>query len=56
VLSFAYADPRLESLSPVQKQFLRMGPRNVQAVQAKLREIATRLSLHPEGAPRISAR
>ena len=56
VLSFAYADPRLESLSPVQKQFLRMGPRNVQAVQAKLREIATRLSLHPEGAPRISVR
>ena len=46
-LSFAYADPRLESLSPAQKQLLRMGPRNVQAVQAKLREIATLLDLHP---------
>jgi hypothetical protein len=55
VLSYAYADSRLESLSPVQKQFLRMGPRNVQAVQTKLREIATQLSLHPEGA-QISAR
>jgi hypothetical protein len=56
VLSYAYADPRLESLSPVQRQFLRMGPRNVQAVQSKLREIATLLSLHPEGEPRISVR
>ena len=37
---FAYADPRLESLSPVQKHLLRMGPRNVRVVQAKLREIA----------------
>jgi len=50
VVSFAFADPTLESLSPVQRQFLRMGPRNVEAVQAKLREIATLLSLHPEGA------
>jgi hypothetical protein len=56
VLSYAYADPRLESLSPVQRQFLRMGPRNVQAVQSKLRDIATLLSLHPEGEPRISVR
>lgn len=56
LLSYAYADPRLESLSPVQRQFLRMGPRNVEAVQGKLREIATLLSLHPEGAPRLSAR
>jgi hypothetical protein len=46
-LSFAFADPRVESLSPAQKQFLRMGPRNVQTVQAKLREIATLLELHP---------
>jgi Protein of unknown function (DUF3014) len=56
VLSYAYADSRLESLSPVQKQFLRMGPSNVQRVQTKLREIATLLSLHPEGAPPVSAR
>jgi hypothetical protein len=46
-LSFAFADPRIESLSPAQKQFLRMGPRNVQTVQAKLRDIASLLELHP---------
>jgi hypothetical protein len=46
-LSFAFADPRIESLSPAQKQFLRMGPRNVQTVQGKLREIASLLELHP---------
>ena len=49
VASYAFADPRLEALSPAQRQFLRMGPRNVQAVQAKLREIAALLNLHPEG-------
>ncbi len=37
---YEYADPRLQALSPVQRQFLRMGPRNVRLVQAKLREIA----------------
>lgn len=47
-LSFAFADPRLESLTPAQKQFLRMGPDNVRVVQAKLREIAALLSLNPE--------
>lgn len=46
-LSFAFADPRIESLSPAQKQFLRMGPRNVQTVQSKLRDIASLLELHP---------
>lgn len=48
-VTFAFADPRLESLSPAQKQFLRMGPRNVQTIQAKLREIASLLNLHPNG-------
>jgi hypothetical protein len=46
-LSFAFADPRIESLSPAQKQFLRMGPRNVQTVQSKLRDIASLLELRP---------
>jgi hypothetical protein len=40
-----YADPRLEALTPAQKQFLRMGPRNVRRVQAKIREIAVALDL-----------
>ena len=47
-VTFAYSDPKLESLSPAQKQFLRMGPRNSQAIRAKLEEIAALLKLHPE--------
>lgn len=47
VLSYAFADPKLEELSPAQKQFMRMGPRNMLRVQSKLREIATLLGLRP---------
>ena len=39
-VAYDYADPRLQSLPAVQRQFLRMGPRNVRIIQAKLREIA----------------
>jgi len=42
---FQYADPRLERLSPAQKQFLRMGPGNVREVQGHLRAIAAALEL-----------
>jgi hypothetical protein len=42
---FRYADPRLESLSPAQKQLLRMGPANVRIVQAKLREVSHHLGI-----------
>ena len=45
VISYAYVDQKLESLSPAQKHLLRMGPRNVQAVQAKLREIGNTPSI-----------
>jgi hypothetical protein len=37
VRSFKFADDRLEGLDPVQKQLVRMGPRNVASVQAKMR-------------------
>jgi hypothetical protein len=37
-VSYQFADPDLESLSSPQKQLLRMGPRNMRIVQAKLRE------------------
>lgn len=37
---FAYADDRLESTSHVQRQLLRMGPRNIRLLQAKAREFA----------------
>jgi hypothetical protein len=38
-----WEDPRLESLTPAQKQFLRTGPRNVRLVQEKLRELQSAL-------------
>lgn len=44
-LSYAYVDPRLESLSAAQKQLLRMGPNNVSMIQRKLREIAGYLGI-----------
>lgn len=43
-IGFRYADPKLEALTPAQRQFLRMGPRNVRLVQGKLREFATALA------------
>jgi hypothetical protein len=49
-VGFRYADPRLEGLTPAQKQFLRIGPRNVRIVQAKLREMAAALA-PPEATP-----
>ena len=46
-LTYAYKDPTLQSLSPSQKQLLRLGPRNGQVVRGKLEEIAALLKLHP---------
>ena len=37
--TYAFADPKLEALAPVQKQLLRMGPENASAIHARLREI-----------------
>lgn len=45
VLTYEFADPKLENLSGAQRQFLRMGPANVQRVQAKLREVSAALGL-----------
>jgi hypothetical protein len=44
-VAFRFADPALESLSPAQKQLLRMGPANIRIVQEKLREIAGYLGI-----------
>jgi hypothetical protein len=41
---YEYADPKLEALTPAQKQLLRMGPANVARIQAKLREMETALA------------
>jgi hypothetical protein len=43
VVSYIMKDPKLEDLDEVEKHLLRMGPENVQLVQAKLREIALAL-------------
>ena len=41
--TYAFADPKLEALAPIQKQLLRMGPDNAAAIQARLREVADQL-------------
>ncbi len=43
-IAFRYEDPKLEKLNPAQKQFLRIGPRNVRIVQAKLKELQAALA------------
>jgi hypothetical protein len=42
---YAFADIRLESLAPAQKQLLRMGPSNARAVQDTLRSVGFALRL-----------
>jgi len=51
-VAYEFADPRLQSLSSAQRQFLRMGPRNVRLIQAKLRETAPLLGIPAESLPR----
>jgi hypothetical protein len=55
-IGFRYADPRLEALTPAQKQFLRIGPRNVRLVQGKLRELAAALAPAASSTPPAPAR
>ncbi|MGH9254205.1 MAG: DUF3014 domain-containing protein [Vicinamibacterales bacterium] len=51
-VSYGFADPRLERLTPAQKQLARMGPRNVRVIQDKLRQIAAALGIPGERLPR----
>jgi len=50
-IGYGYADERLESLTPAQKQLLRMGPRNVRVIKTRLREIAVALGIPPSHLP-----
>ena len=43
VKSFEFDDPRLEALSSVEKQLLRLGPDNLERVQTKAAELAAAL-------------
>jgi len=52
-IGYGYSDERLESLSPAQKQLLRMGPRNVRVIKTKLREIALALGIPAAHLPAI---
>jgi hypothetical protein len=45
VATYEFAEGKLEALTPAQKQFLRIGPRNVLKVQTKLRELARALDI-----------
>jgi Protein of unknown function (DUF3014) len=47
VITYQFVDPDIESLPTATRQLLRMGPDNMRIVQAKLREIAVQLGLHP---------
>ena len=42
-IGWAYADERLENLSPAQKQLIRLGPKNQALIQVKLRAIVEAL-------------
>lgn len=45
VTAYEFVDPELEELSPAAKQFLRLGPDNLQRVQAKLRALYRAIEL-----------
>jgi hypothetical protein len=51
IKSYAYSDPKLESLTDAQKSFLRMGPANVGAIQIKLKEMALAMGVPVEQLP-----
>ncbi len=51
VLSFKMTDEKLEGLSQAQKQLLRMGPRNVKAIQLKIRDLAKALGIADSALP-----
>ena len=55
VLSYAMTDPALEGLSPAQKQVLRLGPKGVAAVHAKIGELAAALGVAPARLPKPAA-
>ena len=49
--SFRYGNPRYEGLTPAQKQFLRMGPRNVKVIQGQLAAFKDALAERPAATP-----
>jgi hypothetical protein len=52
IMSYAMVDPKLEELNPAQKHLLRMGPENLQLIQAKLKELALTLGFAESQLPK----
>jgi len=50
-VTYAFANPAFEDLPAAQRQFLRMGPRNMRIVKAKLREVAGFLGIPDSALP-----
>jgi len=48
--TYAFADPQIEALPPIQKQLIRMGPANAAAIHERLREIADAIAATPKRA------
>ena len=55
VLSYAMTDETLEALSPAQKQLVRLGPKGVQAVHDKIRQVAALLGVASSRLPQSKA-
>ncbi|MGE5049169.1 MAG: DUF3014 domain-containing protein [Deltaproteobacteria bacterium] len=51
---YLFADERLEALGGVEKQLLRMGPKNTRLLQAEAREIGSALGLPLRGEPQAT--
>jgi len=52
VTTYIITEPGLEALSPAQKHILRMGPENIQLIQARLRELALALGFAESQLPK----
>ena len=48
-IGYQYTDDRLQELNGAQKQLLRMGPKNIQAIQSQLRTFAATIGLPASG-------
>jgi len=53
-VTYPFANSAIEELTAAQRQFLRMGPRNMRIVKAKLREVAGFLGIPDSDLPPIS--
>jgi hypothetical protein len=50
-VAYQFTNPQLAGLLPVQKQLIRMGPRNERLIQAKLRELAAAIGIPASSLP-----